>query len=194
MSLTSVAPIVLPPCSEVVAVAAEDAMRWLTRLYGHEVAVEAMKLPPELRATLYPELFTYGPAAEQVSHFLSAFSRWKPTHYPIRDALKEVSLNAISFNGMSSYFLFRRLGNEKGLHLLLTNLEDATEKYLVGDEQIDSGIYITIFMLTSQVALTHEEAAQFRYMVRKVNRVLRICGMERLSGSFEKRYFWRGRR
>lgn len=46
--------------------------KWLRAVHGDDVAALAMCVPWELRAQLYPEVFTYGPAFREVQEFFEA--------------------------------------------------------------------------------------------------------------------------
>ena len=45
----------------------ECAASWLTHAYGEEEAERIMRLPGEVQANLYSEIYRYGPAGEQVA-------------------------------------------------------------------------------------------------------------------------------
>lgn len=171
-----------PPADEHVA-------QWIAIAHGQEEADAAMKLSRELRETLYSNVITYGPAAEQVATFNDAVA----ASYPSRsvDSLLG-ALAAKAEHRVGAYDdwteFYHSWVNSQHLTDLQVNLQNAVDRKVVwsGRTQAVGATYTLVYLLTVQHLWSEELAWKSRKLIKPANRVLSILGLAPLAGVFTR--------
>lgn len=165
---------------------------WLSLAYGKEEAENAMRLPPELRDSLYENVLRYGPAGETIVSFLTAMAKTRNESKVFQLYWKGVFEDLSS--GWFDSFLFKGKGitlddlvfenSLEGSWGLINSELSQTSHALQGSPEAVMGLNFMLWMLNGQYLFPASAMMLDSHYMALVNELLVQTGLPKLSGAF----------